>query len=46
VSWRAGVVRFEVDTAARTCRYFGAHGERYVESYPAVLLPREAVHPA
>ena len=41
-SWRAGVVRYEVDTAARTCSYFGAHGERYVENYPAVRLPQEA----
>lgn len=45
-SWRSGVVRYEVDTGARTCSYFGAHGERYVEDYPAVLLPREAVSPA
>lgn len=35
----AGVIRFEVDTGERTCTYFGAHGERHVESYPAVDLP-------
>ncbi len=38
-AFRAGVVRFEVDTAARTCTYVGAHGEQYVEAYPAVELP-------
>ncbi|MGW8813433.1 DUF1398 family protein [Gordonia terrae] len=35
----AGVIRYEVDTATRTCTYLGAHGERYVENYPAVALP-------
>jgi uncharacterized protein YbcV (DUF1398 family) len=35
-SWRAGVVRYDVDFAARTVSYFGAHGEEYVEAYPAV----------
>lgn len=38
-SFDAGVIRFEVDTDARTCTYFGAHGERYVEEYPSVDLP-------
>lgn len=38
-SFRAGVVRYEVDTAARTCSYFGVHGQRYVEHYPAVEVP-------
>lgn len=38
-SFEAGVIRYEVDTAARTCTYFGAHGERYVEDYPTVDLP-------
>jgi uncharacterized protein YbcV (DUF1398 family) len=37
-SWRAGVVRYDVDFAARTCTYFGANGEEYVESYPAADL--------
>jgi uncharacterized protein YbcV (DUF1398 family) len=31
-SWRAGV---DVDFAARTCTYYGATGDEYVESYPA-----------
>jgi uncharacterized protein YbcV (DUF1398 family) len=35
-SWRAGVVRYEVDFAARTVSYFGCNGEEYVESYTAV----------
>jgi uncharacterized protein YbcV (DUF1398 family) len=35
-SWRAGVVRYEVDFAARTCTYYGANDEEYVERYPTV----------
>jgi uncharacterized protein YbcV (DUF1398 family) len=35
-SWRAGVVRYDVNFVARTVCYFGAHGEEYVEAYPAV----------
>jgi len=35
-SWRAGVVRYDVDFAARTCTYYGAAGEEYVEDYPGV----------
>lgn len=35
-TWRAGVVRYEVDFAARNVAYYGAHGEKYVEDYPAV----------
>jgi uncharacterized protein YbcV (DUF1398 family) len=35
-SWRAGVVRYEVDFAARTVAYHGCHGEEYVEAYPVV----------
>ena len=38
-SLRAGVIRYEVDSVVRTCTYFGARGERYVEDYPAVELP-------
>lgn len=33
-SWRAGIVRYDVDFVARTCTYYGAAGEEYVESYP------------
>jgi uncharacterized protein YbcV (DUF1398 family) len=35
-SWRAGVVRYDVDLDARTCTHYGANGEEYVESYPMV----------
>jgi uncharacterized protein YbcV (DUF1398 family) len=35
-SWRAGVVRYEVDFAARTVAYYGCNGEKYIEDYPAV----------
>lgn len=35
-SWRAGVVRYEVDFAARTVAYYGCNGEEYVEAYPGV----------
>ena len=38
-SWRAGVVRYEVDFAARTVGYYGCDGEVYVEAYPAVDIP-------
>ena len=37
-SWRAGIVRYDVDFAARTVAYYGCNGELYVESYPAVDL--------
>ena len=37
-SWRAGVVRYEVDFAARTVAYQGCNGEEYVEDYPAVEI--------
>jgi uncharacterized protein YbcV (DUF1398 family) len=35
-SWHAGVVRYDVDFTARTCTYYGASGEEYIESYPKV----------
>jgi uncharacterized protein YbcV (DUF1398 family) len=35
-SWRAGVIRYEVDFAARTVTYYGCNSEAYVESYPAL----------
>ena len=37
-SWRAGVVRYDVDLKARTVAYQGCGGEEYIESYPAVTL--------
>ncbi|MGD0361822.1 MAG: DUF1398 family protein [Bryobacteraceae bacterium] len=35
-SWRAGVVRYDVDFTARTVAYYGCNGEEYIETYPAV----------
>jgi uncharacterized protein YbcV (DUF1398 family) len=37
-TWRAGVVKYDVDFVARTCTYYGAGEEQYVESYPAVEI--------
>lgn len=37
-TWRAGVVHYEVDFAARKVAYQGSNGEEYVETYPAVEL--------
>jgi len=37
-SWRAGVVSYDVDFAARTVAYLGCNGEEYVEAYPAVEI--------
>src|SRR6202041_3316545 len=35
-SWRAGVVRYDVDFTARTVSYYGCNGEEYIEEYPVV----------
>lgn len=40
-TWLAGVVRYDVDLLARTCTYYGANDEAYIESYPAVTLQTE-----
>lgn len=37
-SWRAGVVRYDVDFGARTVTYFGCNDEEYIEAYPAVEI--------
>jgi uncharacterized protein YbcV (DUF1398 family) len=37
-SWRAGVVRYDVDFAARTVTYYGANAEEYIEDYPIVEI--------
>jgi len=37
-SWRAGVVRFDVDFTARTVSYYGCNGEEYVETFPTVEI--------
>ena len=37
-SWRAGVVRYDVDLIARKVAYYGCNGEEYIEDYPAVEM--------
>ena len=37
-SWRAGVVRYDVDFTARTVAYYGCNGEEYMEAYSAVEI--------
>jgi uncharacterized protein YbcV (DUF1398 family) len=37
-SWRAGVVRYDIDLEARTVAYQGCNGEEYIEAYPAVSI--------
>ncbi len=37
-SWRAGVVRYDVDLEGRTVAYQGCNGEKYIEAYPAVTV--------
>ena len=37
-SWRAGVVRYEVDLEARSVAYQGCNGEEYIEAYPEVAV--------
>lgn len=36
--WKAGVVWYDVDLDARTCTYYGAEGDSYTETYPAVEI--------
>jgi len=35
-AWHAGVVRYDVDFAARTVAYYGCNGEESIEGYSAV----------
>ncbi len=37
-TWQAGVVRYDVDFAARRVAYYGTKGEEYIEDYPAVQM--------
>jgi uncharacterized protein YbcV (DUF1398 family) len=37
-TWQAGITRYEVDFAARTCTYYGADGQNYIEEYPEVEI--------
>ena len=38
-SWKAGILRDDVDFNARTVTYLGLNAEEYVEGYPAVEIP-------
>lgn len=38
-AWHAGVIRYDVDSKARTVTYHGCNNEAYVEAYPAVEVP-------
>ncbi len=40
-SWKAGVVRYEVDFVKRMVTYYGCEDEFYVEEYPAVKVNKE-----
>lgn len=37
-SWKAGVVKYDVDLIGRTCTYYGVGDEKYVETYPEVAI--------
>ncbi|MCF7865345.1 MAG: DUF1398 family protein [Candidatus Pacebacteria bacterium] len=37
-TWKAGVVGYEVNFLERTVAYYGAHGEKYTEAYPEVVV--------
>jgi len=37
-SWRAGVVRYDVDFVMRRVAYYRSNGEEYIEDYPAVEI--------
>jgi uncharacterized protein YbcV (DUF1398 family) len=37
-TWRAGVVRYDVDFAARSVAYLGCNGEEYIEAYRRVEI--------
>jgi uncharacterized protein YbcV (DUF1398 family) len=44
-SWRAGIVRYDVDFDARTVTYYGCNAEEYVEGYPAVNVDQAPQRP-
>jgi uncharacterized protein YbcV (DUF1398 family) len=35
-TWKAGIVKYDVDLIARTVTYYGVDDDSYVESYPLV----------
>jgi uncharacterized protein YbcV (DUF1398 family) len=37
-TWRSGIVRYDVDFAARSVAYYGCNGEQYIETYPDVEI--------
>lgn len=37
-SWKAGVVKYDVDLIGRTCTYYGVGDEKYVETYPEMEI--------
>jgi uncharacterized protein YbcV (DUF1398 family) len=37
-TWRAGIVRYDVDFDKRIVTYFGCNGDQYAEHYPAVEI--------
>ena len=37
-SWRAGVVRYDVDFDRRIVTYYGCTGDEHAEQYPAVEI--------
>ena len=37
-TWRAGIVRYDVDFDRRMVTYFGCNGDQYAEQYPAVEI--------
>jgi len=39
-TWNAGVIGYDVDFERRKVTYYGARGESYAESYPAVDVTR------
>jgi len=38
-TWRAGIVRYDVDFDKRIVTYYGCCGDEYAEEYPAVEIP-------
>ncbi|QLY25757.1 DUF1398 domain-containing protein [Bdellovibrio sp. KM01] len=42
-TWKAGVVKYEVDFSRRQVNYCGANGESYLEEYPAVEIKESLV---
>jgi len=37
-TWRAGVIRYDVDFEVRNVAYYGCDGDAYIEAYPAVEI--------